>query len=138
MLRAFGQKIYFDNNENLPNVTAPYSWVLKIVKNIRTFILKWRNQKIQLSKENFGNYRKTRSGKALVEISPIRTKSVFKEVYDRSISDSDITKNSALISWVEEEHEIMSGKGFAIQHFCSIKGDFLNRTCQKNNTVFRS
>lgn len=51
---------------------------------------------------------------------------IFTEIYSRSIpkSESNITKKSDAISWVEEENEIMSDKRFAIQDFCNIKGAY--------------
>lgn len=61
---------------------------------------------------------------------------VFSEIYPDSISDSSITEKSAVIEWVEEEHEIMSGKEFVIQDLCRIKGVYLNRLSQKNNQQF--
>ena len=51
---------------------------------------------------------------------------IVTEIYSRSIpkSESNITKKSDAISWVEEENEIMSDKRFAIQDFCNIKGGY--------------
>ena len=51
---------------------------------------------------------------------------IFTEIHSRSIpkSESNITKKSDAISWVEEENEIMSDKRFAIQDFCNIKGGY--------------
>ena len=38
---------------------------------------------------------------------------ILSEIHSRSISDSNTTKKkSDFISWVGEEHEIMSDKGF--------------------------
>ena len=59
---------------------------------------------------------------------------VFSEIYSGSIFDSNLTEKSDVLTWVVEEHEIMSDQGFAIQGFCSIKGIYLNRPSQKKIT----
>ena len=51
----------------------------------------------------FSNYI-THTGKTLVVTSPVGMELIFSEYTLGLISD--------VISWVEEEHEIMSGKGF--------------------------
>ena len=84
----------------------------------------------------FSNYKNTHTGKALVGISPNGMGLVFSEIYSGSISDSNITRKFDVLNWVEEEHEIMSGKGFAMQDFGNIKGIYLNRLSQKNNPQF--
>ena len=50
----------------------------------------------------------THTGKPLVGISPIGLKLMFSEY----ILSQYLTLISDVISWVEEEHEIMSDKGF--------------------------
>ena len=69
----------------------------------------------------FSNYI-THTRIPLVGISPIRMELMFSEYIlgQYLILISDVT------SWDEEEHEIMSDKGF------------LNSSCQKNNSVFRN
>ena len=89
-----------------------------------------------LSTLTFSNYKNTHTGKALLGISPNGIGLVFSEIYPGSISDSNITEKSEVINWVNEDHEIMSDKGFAIQDLCSIKGIYLNRPSQKNNPQF--
>ena len=84
----------------------------------------------------FSNYKNTHTGKALTGISPNGMGLGFSEICPGSISDSDITEKSDVLNWVQEEHEIMPGKGFAIQYFCSIKGIHLNRPSQKSNPQF--
>lgn len=46
---------------------------------------------------------------------------MFSEIYPGPGSDSVITEKFEVICWVEEEHEIRSGKGFTIQDLRSIK-----------------
>ena len=41
-----------------------------------------------------------------------------------------------MISWIEEENKIMSGKGFAILDFCRIEDISLNRSSQKKVIQF--
>ena len=45
-------------------------------------------------------------------ISPIGIELIFYDVFPGSISDSNTTKKSVVISWVDEEYEIMSDRGF--------------------------
>ena len=46
-------------------------------------------------------------------ISPVGMEIIFSEIYFGFISDSNIRqKISDVIKWVEEEHEIISDKGF--------------------------
>ena len=48
----------------------------------------------------------------MVGISPIGMEIIFSETYPGSISDSNITEEKPdVISWVGEEHEIISDKG---------------------------
>ena len=55
----------------------------------------------------FSNYI-THTGKTLVVTSPVGMELIFSEY----TLGQDLTLISDVISWVEEEHEIMSGKGF--------------------------
>ena len=64
----------------------------------------------------------THTGKHLVGISPTGMELMFSEY----ILGQYLTLISDVISWVEEEHEIMSNKGF------------FKSSCQKNNPVFRN
>lgn len=50
----------------------------------------------------------------------------------KSTSESNIKEKSGAINWFEEEHEFISDEVFATQDFCSFKGVYLNRPCQKN------
>ena len=43
---------------------------------------------------------------------------------------------SQMLLYVEEEHEIMSDRGFSIQDFCAKKGILLNRPKQKDSSQF--
>ena len=61
---------------------------------------------------------------------------LFSDIYPGSISDSEITEKSGVLQFVEESHEIMSDRGFAIQDMCAIKGVFLNRPKQKDADQF--
>ncbi|XP_057292377.1 uncharacterized protein LOC130620063 [Hydractinia symbiolongicarpus] len=60
----------------------------------------------------------------------------FSDIYPGSISDSAITKETAVLEWVRPEHELMSDRGFSVQDHCSIKGVFLNRPAQKDTDQF--
>lgn len=42
---------------------------------------------------------------------------ISSEIYPGSISYSNVTDESNLIKWVEEEYEIMPNKGFTIREF---------------------
>ena len=61
---------------------------------------------------------------------------LFSNIYPGSISDSEITEKSGVINYVEQEHEIMSDRGFSIQELCTVKGITLNRPKQKENNQF--
>ena len=52
------------------------------------------------------------------------------------MSDSEITEKAGALNFVQEEHEIMSDKGFSIQLLCAIKGITLNRPEQKESHQF--
>ena len=70
----------------------------------------------------FSNYKNTVTGKALIGISPHGMGLLFSDIYPGSISDSEITEKSGVINYVEQEHEIMSDRGFSIQELCTVKG----------------
>ncbi|XP_066935149.1 uncharacterized protein [Clytia hemisphaerica] len=90
----------------------------------------------ELSSLMFSNYKNTTTGKVLVGIAPHGMGLIFSDVYPGSISDSSITEKTGILQFVEEGHEVMSDKGFAIQDLCSIKGIYLNRPKQKENDQF--
>ena len=90
----------------------------------------------ELNSLMFSNYKNTQTGKALIGISPHGMGLLFSDIYPGSISDSEITEKSGVLQFVEESHEIMSDRGFAIQDMCAIKGVFLNRPKQKDADQF--
>ena len=85
----------------------------------------------------FSNYKNTTTGKALIGIAAHGMGILFSDIYPGSISDTDITEKSGALQYVEEEHEIMSDRGFAIQDLCAIKGVYLNRPKQKDLDQFK-
>ena len=84
----------------------------------------------------FSNYKNTQTGKALIGISAHGMGIIFSDIYPGSISDSKITEATGILNFVEEEHELMSDRGFAVQELCSIKGVYLNRPKQKDADQF--
>ena len=70
----------------------------------------------------FSHYKNTQTGKALIGISPHGGGVLFSDIYPGSISDSEITEKSGAILLVEEQHEIMSDRGFSIQELCALRG----------------
>ena len=80
----------------------------------------------------FSNYKNTHTGKALIRISPHGMGIVFSDIHPGSISDSVITKKTNILDFVQEEHEVMSDRGFVVQDLCAIKGIYLNRPKQKD------
>ena len=84
----------------------------------------------------FSNYKNTRTGQALVGISPHGGGILFGDILPGSISDSKITKECPAVHLVEQEHEIMSDHGFSIQELCASRGMTLNRPKQKENDQF--
>ena len=76
----------------------------------------------ELSGLMFSHYKNTTTGKALIGIAPHGMGLLFSDIYPGSISDSEITEKSRVLQFVEEEHEIMSDKGFSIQDLCAKKG----------------
>ena len=50
----------------------------------------------------------------------------------KSTSESNVKEKSGAINWFEEEHEFILDEVFATQDFCSFKGVYLNKPCQKN------
>ena len=56
--------------------------------------------------------------------------------YPGSISDTDITAKTGVLSYVNEGHEVMTDKGFSIQDLCAIKGVTLKRPKQKQSDQF--
>ena len=85
----------------------------------------------------FSNYKNTATGKALIGIAAHGMGLLFSDIYLGSISDSSITEKSGALLHVEEGHEILSDRGFAIQELCSITGVFLNRPKQKESDQFK-
>ena len=81
----------------------------------------------------FSHYKNHSTGKALIGTSPHGMGIVFSDVYPGSISDSEITSKTDILSYVEESHEIMTDRGFSIQDLCAEKGITLNRPKQKEN-----
>ena len=90
----------------------------------------------ELNSLMFSNYKNTQTGKALIGVSPHGSGILFSDIYPGSISDSEITEKSGAILFVEEEHEIMSDRGFSIQEFCASKSITLNRPKQKESNQF--
>ena len=84
----------------------------------------------------FSNYKSTQTGKALVGISPHGGRILFSDIFHGSISHSKITEECGAVHLVEQEHEIMSGRGFSIQELCASRGITLNRPKQKDNDQF--
>lgn len=95
-----------------------------------------RASNYELNSLMFSNYKNTQTGKALIGISPHGSGILFSDIYPGSISDSDITEKTDAIRFVEEEHEIMSDRGFSIQEHCALKGITLNRPKHKNCDQF--
>ena len=62
--------------------------------------------------------------------------SSFSDIFPGSISDSKITEECGAVYFVEQEHEIMSDRGFSIQELCASRGITLNRPKQKENDPF--
>ena len=90
----------------------------------------------ELNSFMFSNYKNTVTGKPLIGIAPHRMGLLFSETYPGSISDSEITEKAGALNFVQEEHEIMSDRGFSIQELCAIKGITLNRPKQKDSDQF--
>lgn len=61
---------------------------------------------------------------------------MFSEMCPGSISDSNITEKCDVLNQVEEKHEIISDKRYAIQYFYSIKGIYLNHSLHKTSPQF--
>ena len=62
--------------------------------------------------------------------------SSFSDIFPGSISDSKITEECGAVYFVEQEHEVMSDRGFSIQELCASRGITLNRPKQKENDPF--
>ena len=56
----------------------------------------------------FSHYKNTHTGKALIGIAPHRMGFFFSDIYPGSISDSEITEKSDILSLIREDHEVMS------------------------------
>ena len=79
----------------------------------------------------FSNYKSTQNGKAIVGISPHGGGIVFSDKFPGSISDSKIIEECGAVYVVEQEHKIMSGRGFTIQELYASRGITLNWPKQK-------
>ncbi len=86
----------------------------------------------------FSHYKNHSTGKALIGIAPHGMGIVFSEIYPGSISDTEITEKTDVLKFVQEDHEIMTDRGFSIQDLCAEKGVALNRPKQKENDQFSS
>ncbi|XP_065662444.1 uncharacterized protein LOC105847821 isoform X2 [Hydra vulgaris] len=90
----------------------------------------------ELNSFMFSNNKNTQTGKALIGMAPNGGSILFSDIYPGAITDSDLTKKSDTILFVERDHEIMSDRGFFIQEFCTMKGITLNRPKQKDSDQF--
>ena len=90
----------------------------------------------ELNSLMFSNYKNTVTGKALIGISAHGSGLLFSDIYPGSISDSRITEETAVLDWIQPEHELMSDRGFAVQDYCAVKGVYLNRPAQKSTDGF--
>ena len=84
----------------------------------------------------FSDYKNTTTTKAYVGIAPHGGGIIFSNLYPGSISDSEITDLAPAIDFIEEGHEVMTDKGFAIKELCATKGIFYNRPPIKFNGQF--
>ena len=84
----------------------------------------------------FSNHKNTQTGKALVGISPHGSGILFSGIFPGSISDAKITEECGAVYLVEQEHEIISDRGFSIQELCASQGITLSRSKQKENDQF--
>ena len=84
----------------------------------------------------FSNYKNTQTGKAIVRISPHGDGILFSDIPPGSISDSKITEECGAVYLIEQEHEIMSDRGYSIQELCADRDITLNRPKQKENYQF--
>ncbi|XP_065684230.1 uncharacterized protein LOC136096642 [Hydra vulgaris] len=81
-----------------------------------------------LSSLMFSHYKNTHTGKAFIGIAPHGMGIFFSDTYPGSISDSEITEKSGILSLIREDHEVMSDKGFAKTELCLSKGIYLNQS----------
>ena len=56
----------------------------------------------------FSHYKNTQTGKALIGISPHGSGLLFSDIYPGSISDSELTEKTGVLSWLTPEHELMA------------------------------
>lgn len=95
-----------------------------------------RASNYELNTMMFSNYKNCVTGKALIGITPHGSGLLFSEIYPGSISDSELAEKAGVLTYVEEEHEVMADRGFGIQDFLSIKGVTLNRPKMKDADQF--
>ena len=84
----------------------------------------------------FSDYKNTTTAKAYIGVAPHSGRLIFSNLYPRSISDSEITDLASTIDFIEEGHEFMTDKGFAIKELCATKSIFYNRPPIKFNDQF--
>ena len=91
---------------------------------------------LDLNTLTFSDYRKTTTAKAYVGIAPHDGGLVFSDLYPGSISESEITELASAIDFVQEGHEFMTDKGFAVKELCATEGIFHNRPPMKFSEQF--
>ena len=91
---------------------------------------------LDLNTLTFSDYKNTTTPKAYVGIAPHSGGLIFSNLYPGSISDSEIKDLASAIDFIEEGHEFMTDKGFAIKELCATKGIFHDRPPIKFNDQF--
>ena len=67
---------------------------------------------LDLNSLMFSNNKNVLTGKALTGVSPHRTTLFFIALFHDSIIDSALTKKFVVFDWVEQEHKLLSDRGF--------------------------
>ncbi|XP_048105422.1 uncharacterized protein LOC125298638 isoform X2 [Alosa alosa] len=67
-----------------------------------------------ISSETYSNYKGSTTLKGLIGVCPSGEKTFVSSLYEGSISDKQITKQSGILSLLEEGDEVMADKGFLI------------------------
>ena len=67
---------------------------------------------LDLNSLMFSNNKNVLTGKALTGVSPHRRRLFFIALFHDSIIDSALTKKFVVFDWVEQEHKLLSDRGF--------------------------
>lgn len=126
--QCLSEQIIWPNKEivrsNMPHSFSNYPKTRAVIDCTEYFIQKPIRPAAQ--KATWSNYKHSNTLKQLIAITPCGTISFVSNIYNGSISDVAIVKESKFVDLVEEGDDIMADRGFNIRHLLLPKKATLN------------